>query len=493
MDPKWEGKWAPTLVLCPKAMIHTWALFYEKTMPHLRVAEIDPRKRKEWVDQIVDKEFDVAIGHWEALRLEFPTLVDTKWYHVIGDEIHRIKNRKIKLTKCLKGLKTDYKTGLSGTPADNAPQDLWSILNWLYPREYSSFWRFFNTYIDHYKDSHGFIHVEGVLKPYEFSKKIEPFYIRRKKTEVLKDLPEKIYTTLWVDLGPQQRRIYDQMRKEMLTWVGENEDQPLDAPIVITRLLRLQQIALATPIFEKKTVRKKLMCVRPQGHEGDCQPDEIQPEQDWLLDRYNPPDEVVNGIDLSESKDTAWHGQYHYQEVDHLTLTLPSPKIDAAMEILLDNPDQQVVIFTQFDDSARLMAESAAGAGFSVGLYTGKTAHGRRNQIIEEFQAGSLQVFVGTIRSGGLGITLTAASTVIFLDRDWSPANNLQAEDRCHRLGQHWPVQIIDVMARRTVDLGRAQHFRQKWQWISEMLGDTTKDWQNSLIEEIDPEQEGAA
>jgi SWI/SNF-related matrix-associated actin-dependent regulator 1 of chromatin subfamily A len=82
---------------------------------------------------------------------------------------------------------------------------------------------------------------------------------------------------------------------------------------------------------------------------------------------------------------------------------------------------------------------------------------------------------MGTIAAGGEGITLTAASTVVFLDRSWKPSKNRQAEDRCHRIGQKDTVNIIDIMAKDTVDLGRRQRINMKWSWIKEILGDSKK------------------
>lgn len=91
---------------------------------------------------------------------------------------------------------------------------------------------------------------------------------------------------------------------------------------------------------------------------------------------------------------------------------------------------------------------------------------------MERFQRGETRVFAGTIQAGGVGITLTAASTVVFLDRNWSPALNLQAEDRLHRIGQAESVQVIDIMARDTVDLGRHAVIEMKKGWIQQLLGD---------------------
>jgi hypothetical protein len=143
------------------------------------------------------------------------------------------------------------------------------------------------------------------------------------------------------------------------------------------------------------------------------------------------------------------------------------------MQILEDNPDEQIVVFSQFKQIIHLLEKRLVKSGISHVLLTGDTPQEERGNIVERFQKGEAKVFAGTIAAGGVGITLTASSTIVFLDRSWSPALNQQSEDRLHRIGQKEAVQVIDIMARDTVDLGRKQRLEQKWSWIRELLGDT--------------------
>jgi SNF2 family DNA or RNA helicase len=111
-------------------------------------------------------------------------------------------------------------------------------------------------------------------------------------------------------------------------------------------------------------------------------------------------------------------------------------------------------------------------AGIPHGIFIGSTAADDRARIIEGFQSGKLQVFAGTIAAGGIGITLTASSTVVFIDRSWSASLNIQAEDRCHRIGQKSAVQIIDIISRGTLDIKRIQKINMQWGWIKRLIGD---------------------
>lgn len=154
-------------------------------------------------------------------------------------------------------------------------------------------------------------------------------------------------------------------------------------------------------------------------------------------------------------------------------LTEPSSKIDVLLQMLEDNRDESIVVFSSFKQVIELVATRLLKAKIPYVKITGDVpAHARRTAV-DDFQAERVRVFLGTIGAGGEGITLTSSSTVIFMDRDWSPARNSQAEDRLHRNGQLNAVQVIDIMARDTVDLGKRQKLDIKSDWIRRILGDS--------------------
>lgn len=407
-----------TLVIAPLSVLDVWEREFPKWAGALKIQVIDPKNRHRFLTE----DADVYIMHWDALRL-MPELAQVKWWHIIADEVHRAKNRKTQQTQALKKLTTIYKTALSGTPAEDKPHDLWSILHWLYPKEFRSYWKFYNRYV--LWDTHpsgGYKIIKGVQNVKELQAQIKPFYMRRLKEDVLKDLPDKYYTQIHVDLTPAQRKAYDSMRKTMLAWVGENEDKPLASPVVISRLMRLQQFAISSIDIVDGFKRNK-----ETGEKDPCK--------------------IVRMVE-------------------------PSSKLDALMSIIGDT-DESIVVFTQFKQVANLLAARLERAEVTYGLYTGDTDKDDRDTIVSEFQRGLRRIFVGTIRAGGEGITLTRASTVCFIDRDWSPSKNKQAEDRLHRVGQKNAVQVIDLMAKNSVDLGRHQKIEEKWTWLKQLLGDS--------------------
>jgi SNF2 family DNA or RNA helicase len=271
--------------------------------------------------------------------------------------------------------------------------------------------------------------ILGVAHEKELLDEIAPYYVRRLKEDVLEDLPDKYYTTLKVELGAQQRRVYDQMKREMLAWVGEHEDEPLAVSQAIVKLIRLQQLACAYA------------------------------EITWVKKKRKQPD-----------------GTWRLEDVRQVRLTDPSAKLDALMEVLDANPEKQFVVFSQSKQVVKLFEKRLHSKKIPYGILTGDTAQADRGNMVAAFQRGELRVFTGTIQAGGVGITLTAASTVVFLDRTWSPAINIQAEDRLHRIGQKEAVQVIDIVAKNTVDLGKLTKLEAGWRFIKTLLGDKVEE-----------------
>lgn len=400
-----------TLIIAPLSTLDdVWVKHYEE-LTKVPISTVHPKARDgSWMDYM-------AVGgvfcvHWEAIRL-MPQLGTVNWLHIIADECQGMKNRKAQATQALKAIRNaTFKTAMSGTPSDGRPDEMWSVLNWLYPQRYRSYWKFFNRYVEYQTlEARGrrFKKIIGPQNGEEFRKEIEPFYVRRHKEDVLKDLPEKYHTQVHVDLTPEQKRIYDQMKKDMVAWLGKQEDEVLPAPVVVAQLVRLSQFADAFATINPET-----------------------------------------GL---------------------VRLTEPSSKLDAVMQKLDEAGGKKVIVFTKFKGMVRLLSNRLHEKSISYVALTGDTPKEDRRSLIAAFQRGPAQVFVGTIRAGGVGIDLFASSTVIFIDRELSSIRNSQAEDRAHRIGQKNAVQVIDVMARNTVDRGNKTTFETKKSWIKALLG----------------------
>jgi SNF2 family DNA or RNA helicase len=442
-----------TLVVTLKSLVSMWEEHFAEWNPDLKVLSISSLSRASLAGQARSQAADVFIVNWETLRLE-PSLANIRWLHMISDEVQKAKNRKALLTVAWKNIRALHLTDMSGTWADNKPDDGWSILNHLYPRKWSSYWAFYNHHIlfqqkINPKTGQSYRKVLGVHDEESLQAAMRPFYVRRTKDEVLKDLPEKTYSCIRVRLHPQQRRAYDDMRRDMLAWVGEHESDVLAAPVVIAKLMRLQQLAIA--FGEMRRVEQMTWKPVPQS----------------FIDAHP-------GASLRPNKNHPEVMEARVKEItSKLFLTDPSAKLDAFMELLEQLPsNESIVVFGQSKQAMHLLAHRLDKVGESYGILTGDVTSDRvRGQLVQDFQAGKFRVFMGTIKAGGVGITLHRASKMVFLDRDWSPSKNRQAEDRIHRIGQRNACMYYDLMADDTIDMGRFQQIQQKWEWIKKILG----------------------
>jgi SNF2 family DNA or RNA helicase len=432
LDEIWNPTGAkPTLVVAPLNTFDSWQEKYGIQSPRSDIRVIDRKNREAFYDAIRRKQGDVFLMHWDALRL-MPELARIDLSVLVADEVHRASNRKAQATRALKKLRADHRLGLSGTATGDKPESLWSVNHWLWPSYYTSYWRFRHKYCLEEQVNEGHGHSQGYTKitgpnPDTIGflhEEMDPWFVRHLKREpccnhhpngVMPWLKEKTYDKIWVDLNPIQKRLYEQMRKEMVAWVNEHEDTPLVASVVVAQMVRLSQIALATP-----------------------------------------------------SLTTDPFGQ------SHVKLTGPSSKIDAVRELILDHDNKQFVVFSSSKQACYLAQQEFARAGISAEVLSGDTSQRDRDGMVGRFNDGCYQVFIGVIQAAAEGIDglQRSADTAIFLDRSWSTIKNKQAEDRLHRDLQENAVQIIDIMARGTLDFGRWQKLETKWSWIKAMLGD---------------------
>lgn len=393
---------------------------------------IDRHNRNQSWNYFVQGGGGLFFVHWEALRLLVPELTSVTWAQVFADEVQRMQNRKSLQTKALKKLnkKVGAKTGVSGNPITGSNDKYWSILNWFYPKEFTSYWKFYDRYVDYeieYTKTTQYRKINGPLNEAELLARVEPYYVRHLKKEqccpehpegVMPWLPDKYYDEIEVELTPQQRRAWNQMRKDMLAWVGEHEDEPLPASIAIAQHTRMNQFACA---YAETATR-----FDPRG---------------------NPHLDVI----LSE----------------------PSSKLIAVQEYVQDNSQSQMVIWTGLKQLAYLFAERCKREKISFVTYTGDNIN-TREAGKESFIKGNAQLFIGVIQAGGEGVDglQLASSTMIFLDRVYPTTSNIQAEDRLWRDGQANAVQVIDIVAADTHDRGRHGKLAQSWADIKRVLGD---------------------
>lgn len=423
----------PTLVIAPLAAVDdAWERWlYELT--DYNFTTIDTKNRERSWDKFTSGNGDVFVTHWQSL-LKMPELASYNWMHVIADEVQYVQNRKktadIKVwdeqqgknvkvgeqdttTGCFKRIQAPRKLAMSGTPLEKLPDRLWSILNWLYPLKYKAYWKFYNEYVEYVIDHFGYRKELGVRsdKLPKLHAEMAKFFVRHLKQEVNKQMPEKYYSILTPPLTTPQQKIYKSLERDMLAWLGDDEADLLTADLPIVQSTRLHQVANAT-------------------------------------------------IELDEN--------------GNVILIEPSNKIDCLVENVLNVTQSPVIVFTSRTGFLDLVEKRMRKEQISFVRLDGSTSRMARQGAIDRFQRGQARVFLGTIGAAGTAITLTAASTVVFLDEDDRHTWNDQAEDRAWRFGQTEPVHIIHILSKKTVDQKRERRLKRKAEWFRETLGDSS-------------------
>jgi SNF2-related domain/Helicase conserved C-terminal domain len=356
------------------------------------------------------------------------SLLRSHWDMVILDEAHRIKNHDAQWTRNIKKIKAQFKHIMTGTGFVNNPAEIWSLLNFLYPQSYSSYWRFREHYCME-DDWNGYRKIVGIYpdKEQEFKDLVRRIGVRRTMLECFPHITEPIETVVPVQLNPTQKRMYDDIRDELYTL--DQQGVPLHSANVLSALNRLRQIAVATP----------------------------------------------------EVKDD-YYDYAKERRIISVTLKEPSSKLDAAMEIIdgleWDNERKdQVVVFSNFRDPLELLKKRLEKAKIPFLHLDASMSDKQRYELWHEtWPKKEHQVFLCTLAVGSESINLSSAHRAIFLDQAWSPAQNKQAIGRIYRPGQTGAAQLIYIRAENTVDYRVLDAVTTKSNWFRQVFGITDEE-----------------
>jgi SNF2 family DNA or RNA helicase len=438
----------PILVIAPLSVLGSWVAEFELLAPAWRVVRWHGTGRHGLADRadVFITTYGTAVrdaaseARAKAKRDKGynRSLVRLAPASVVVDEIHMTKNHNAEQSKAAVrlGLKAGQFIGLSGTPITHHLADRWPALEMLEPGAWPSRERFVARYcLTSQEQTGGGRYQETIygMNPGTEPEFRETLLGRRRrvaKADVLTELPPKIYSVREVDIPPTWRRVYDQMESEMLAALPDGDE--LEVMSVLTQLNRLCTLASCAGWIE------------------------LVPK----VDKEGAP--VINAFTGEQEMRQRLHPQ------------LPSWKVDVLLEVLDERPTQAGLCFTESRGLALLAGQEAAKAGRRVGYVIGNQGKGERDRSIAAFQAGELDLMVLTLKAGGVGITLTAASFEVFLQRPFSVVESIQAEDRAHRIGseRHECIEVIDVMVPGTVEQKIRTILRTKAGALSEVLGD---------------------
>ncbi|XP_068640422.1 TATA-binding protein-associated factor BTAF1-like isoform X2 [Aristolochia californica] len=444
------GKDHLSLIICPSTLVAHWAYEIEKYIDASLLIPLQymgsAQERALMRDQF--EKYNVIITSYDVIRKDIDYLGQLSWNYCILDEGHIIKNSKSKITSAVKELKAEHRLILSGTPIQNNVLELWSLFDFLMPGFLGTEKQFQATYGKPLlaardpkcsaKDAEA-----GALAMEALHKQVMPFLLRRTKDEVLSDLPEKIIQDRYCDLSLVQLKLYEQFS-------GSDAKKEISNLVEVTETENAAEATKPSPkasshVFQALQYLLKL-CSHP-----------------LLVLGEKPPDSVVSV--LSELIPASANILSDLHELQH------SPKLVALQEILeecgigLDASISEVVggvgqhralIFAQHKSFLDIIEKDLFQTHMKSVTYLrldGSVEPERRFDIVKAFNSDpTIDVLLLTTHVGGLGLNLTSADTLVFMEHDWNPMRDHQAMDRAHRLGQRKTVNVHRLIMRGTLE-----------------------------------------
>ena len=392
----------PALVVAPTSVVANWQEEARRFAPTLNVKPYTgvAETRAELLD--APEAFDLYLTTYGLLQNDIERLAQVRWRSVVLDEAQAIKNPATKRARAARQLVADFRLVTTGTPIQNHLMDLHSLFSFLNPGLLGS--------AQHFQRSFGNAAERGDRDATaRLRRLVAPFLLRRLKTEVLDDLPERTEITLHVRMSPEEGALYEALRVRA---VEELEAAGEDGAHVGEGARRVQVLAHLT--------RLRLACCHPR----------------LVLDDPKVPRAVGPG------------------EKGRQVTGPQSSKLQTFAETLSELIDNQhkVLVFSQFVKHLKLVEAFLVEAGIAYQYLDGSTPAKARRDRINAFQSGQGDVFLISLKAGGTGLNLTAADYVIHLDPWWNPAVEDQASDRAHRIGQTRPVTIYRLVTEGTIE-----------------------------------------
>ncbi|MEM7144522.1 MAG: DEAD/DEAH box helicase [Verrucomicrobiota bacterium] len=372
------------LVVCPSSLVHNWMNEAARFVPGLKAVAIDGPGRKETF-RTEGADADILVTSYALLRRDEALYRGLEFDVMILDEAQHIKNPEAKVTKAAGRIAAGRRVALTGTPIENSVRDIWSVMNFVMPGYLGKRMDFAERFEKPITSGGG----EAQALQTRLSRRLQPVVLRRLKSDVARDLPEKIEQTIYCDLSPAQRDVYGtilhESRKTILDAEGARKRM-----VALTALLRLRQVCCDLRLLD------------------------------------------LPGRDLTNEM---------------------SAKLAAMEELIEEAIEggHRVLIFSQFVQMLQVLVPMLHEKGHDYCYLDGQTK--KRGEVVARFQEDeSIPVFLISLKAGGVGLNLTGADTVIHVDPWWNPAVEAQATDRAHRIGQERVVTSYKLIARDTVE-----------------------------------------
>ena len=372
-----------SLIVAPASLIFNWEEEINRFAPTLKVALVAgaQSERQKLLEQY--RKYDVLVTSYDLLKRDIPLYEGMEFTYEVLDEAQYIKNHTTAAAKAVKVVKSVHRFALTGTPIENRLSELWSIFDYLMPGflyGYEAFRKELELPIVKYQDAQALARLQ---------KMTAPFILRRKKEDVLRDLPEKLEEIRYVRFGEEQQKLYDGQvvhMKESIA-VQSTEEFSKNKMRILAELTRLRQICC-----------DPALCF--EGYKGEAA-------------------KLESCVQLIQSA------------------------VDGGHRLLL---------FSQFTSMLEILEGRLDAEQIAYFTITGGTAKEERLRLVKEFNGGTVPVFLISLKAGGVGLNLTGADMVIHYDPWWNLAAQNQATDRAHRIGQTKKVTVYKLIVRNSVE-----------------------------------------
>ncbi len=412
-----KGILGPFMVLGPLSTLPNWLAEFERWAPdcpvvlyHGSPSERAGLRASRMANSKKIETFPVVITSYEIAIKDIKHLARHHWKYVVVDEGHRLKNMNCKLIRELRTLRTDNKLLLTGTPLQNNLTELWSLLNFLLPDVFSSLENFESWF-----DFASQVGQEGADEEIVAREQrgavvsklhaiLKPFLLRRIKSDVETSLPGKMEVILYSRMSEKQKKINQQLRD--------------------------------------KTLGAAMAAARCSGGSGPS----VHSLNNMLMQmrkNCNHPDLIT----------APFEGSMYYPPAAQLVADCGKMALLDRLLTKLFAEDHKVLIFSQMTAMLDILDSYFEEKKMATARIDGSVSWQERQERMRLFNEDpDVKVFLLSTRAGGLGINLTAADTAIIYDSDWNPHQDLQAMDRCHRIGQTRPVLVLRLATAHSVE-----------------------------------------
>ena len=443
-----EFRRLPSLVICPPSVTGHWEQEILQYAPFLSVLVYsgNPAIRSTLRNQV--GEADIVVTSYDVSRNDADFLSESDFNYCILDEGHIIKNSASKLTKSVKRIRAEHRLILSGTPIQNNVLELWSLFDFLMPGFLGTEKVFNDKFakpiaVSRNSKTTSKEQEAGAIALESLHKQVLPFMLRRLKEEVLSDLPPKIIQDYFCELSDLQKRLYRDFATKQKSSIeqgvkdiGENES---DSKSHVFQALQ----------YMRKLCNHPALVLSPQHPQYAEISSSLQAKKSSVMNIEHSPKLVSLktlllecGIGVTDSD----YSSTKYKQKQKQQLITAEGVIS----------EHRALIFCQLKDMCDIIENELLKKHLPSVTYMrldGGTEARDRQKIVRKFNEDpSIDVLLLTTKVGGLGLNLTGADTVIFVEHDWNPMNDLQAMDRAHRLGQKKVVNVYRLITQNTLE-----------------------------------------